>query len=66
LPPCVARLNICGMRARLSEDVPPPSGGCMDWYVSNSEKREFSALRYSVEVCACRSYRTGSEKPKRR
>lgn len=25
------RLKIWGMRARLREEVPEPSGGCMDW-----------------------------------
>ena len=44
----VARLNICGMRARESEEE--PSGGCMDWYVSNSEKRALRARRNSVAV----------------
>jgi hypothetical protein len=66
LPDCVARLNICGIRALLRDELLEPSGGCMDWYVSNSEKRALRALRNSVDVWACRSVRTGREKPRRR
>jgi hypothetical protein len=54
------------MRALLSDELVEPSGGCMDWYVSNSEKRALRALRNSVDVWACRSVRTGREKPRSR
>ena len=40
-----ARLNICGIRARLNELVELPSWGCSDWKDSNSESNELRLLR---------------------
>jgi len=75
---CVARLNMCGMRARLKVDAVLPSVGCICWYASNSTRRALSVLRKSyaaaalaaaddVELlCACMSRTGGMERPRRR
>ena len=62
----VARLNICGMRTLdmlKLEVLVPPSGGCKDWYVSNSERRELNALRYSERDEALGSRMAGMDRP---
>ena len=66
LLPMVVRLNICGTRARESEDGIEPSGGCSVWYCSNSTSSALRALRYSVGVWELRSRMVGREKPRRR
>lgn len=62
----VVRLNICGTRARESEEGTLPSGGWSCWYCSNSTSSALRAFRYSVGVCEFRSNIVGNEKPRRR
>ena len=46
------RLNICGMRARLSELAEEPSDGWSCWKDSNSERRALRERRYSEAMAA--------------
>ena len=62
----LARLNICGMRARLRELGVLPSAGWIAWYCSNSVRSALRALRKSVGEFALRSMMAGREKPRRR
>lgn len=48
----VARLNMCGMRARLNDEGVPPSGGWFCWYDSNSPRRPLRTLRKSYAAAA--------------
>jgi hypothetical protein len=65
VPTCVARLNICGIRAREREDEVLPSGGWICWNDSNSRRRALSVRRYSsgFEVL---SRIAGNERPNKR
>ncbi len=72
---CVARLNMCGMRALLSELALCPSGGWNCWKDSNSVRRELRLRRNSSTVEAldaeelwegCTSSTAGTESPRRR
>ncbi len=61
----VALLNICGNFA-LDKDDEDPSGGCMFWKDSNSDKSAFSVLRNSVALDEFRSITAGRDSPRRR
>jgi len=65
-PTWVARLNICGIRARERDDALPPSGRCICWNDSNSRRSAFRVRRYSRGLEEFTSRIMGKERPRRR
>lgn len=65
-PTWVARLNMCGIRAREREDALPPSGGWICWNDSNSTRSAFRVRRYSRGLEEFTSRIVGNERPRRR
>lgn len=61
----VARLNICGIRARDIDDV-EPSAGWICWKDSNSAKRAFKLRRNSSALEELRSRTVGKDSPNKR